>query len=238
MTMSKKTELWACYPLTFIHFRTSLLGMAIFLGIALLTGCEGQQGRQVLSFTETSIILEHNSIDGDGEIVVFVKGGDDGLGMLRVTAPNGVEILRVSSKEKVVGLREFSLETAEPEIGKVRIAYPEGVYRFDGMTQHGQRLSGNATLSHALPTAPSAHFVAATNKVSWEPDARLEGYRIEVEREENGEDTAKLTMDLPADAASFTIPKAFHSPGSYQLGLAAIGKNGNIVVVEKEYTIK
>ena len=46
-----------------------------------------------------------------------------------------------------------------------------------------------------------------------------------------------LSVELPADATSFDVPAGFMLPGSqYQVGIAAVGENGNITVVETIFT--
>ena len=108
----------------------------VILGLALLgvlSGCMSncsQSGQPVppaeLTFAEASIILEHNATDDDAEIVVFIKGGEEGLRKLRMYAPNNTTVLNLSTKDRTIGLREFAVESAEPGVDKVMGAYPEG----------------------------------------------------------------------------------------------------------------
>ncbi len=72
-----------------------------------------------MEFSQASIILEHNATDRDAEIVAFVKGGDEGLVILKIYAPNGKTILDLSTDERIVGLREFAIESAEPDMADV-----------------------------------------------------------------------------------------------------------------------
>jgi hypothetical protein len=190
-------------------------------------------------FAEATIILEHNASDGDGEIVMFVKGGDIGLAELSVSAPNGEVVLHVASPDKGVGYREFALETAEPALEQVLQAYPEGTYRFDGRDLRGARLHGEAVLAHHLPASPVIDITRVeTGTVSWKsvPEAKL--YRLEFEREDGDRDLLKFVLDLPNTFTTFRIPSAFLAPGDCQIGVAAVSGNGNVVVVEKEFTIR
>jgi hypothetical protein len=63
------------------------------------------------------------------------------------------------------------------------------------------------------------------------------GYVIEFEREVDGRDELKLTAELPASATSLPIPAALLVPGDYQAGVAAVSEDGNLIVVEQEFSI-
>jgi len=47
----------------------------------------------------------------------------------------------------------------------------------------------------------------------------------------------KLTLDLPSSVTDFQVPEVLLGLCDYQVGIAAISKNGNIVVAEKEFSI-
>ena len=188
-------------------------------------------------FAEASIILEHNATDGDAEIVVFAKGGDKGLTMLNILAPDGAEVLKLLTQKNTIGLRKFSIESAEPVISEVIRAFPEGTYRFEGVTVDGARLLSTANLVHDLPNPPMITINKTVGKLSWSNVSGATGYSIEVEQEVDGVDVMKLTVDLPVPCKSFSIPKALLVPGKYKVGVAVHGETGNIVVVEKEFEI-
>ena len=147
-------------------------------------------------FTEASIILEHNATDGDAEIVVFAQGGDKGLTRLSILAPDGTAVLDLSTQKRTLGLRKFSVESAEPVISEVISAYPEGTYRFEGVTVDGVRLHSTANLVHGLPSPPVITINKAEGRVNWSAVAGATGYSIELEREVDGENVMKLTLDL------------------------------------------
>jgi hypothetical protein len=189
-------------------------------------------------FTEASIILEHNATDGDAEIVVFVKGGDKGLTRLSIFAPDGKAVLDLSTQKKTIGLRKFSVESAEPRVtSEVMSAYPEGMYRFEGITVDGVRLQSTVNLVHDLPSPPLITVSETEGKVNWPAVAGAAGYKIELEREVDGENVMKLAVDLPITSTSFSMPKMLLVPGEYKVGLVVRGETGNIVVVEKEFEI-
>ena len=226
-----------------LELKKSLLLVVIGVNLlCMLPGCmskRNQPGHPVpiskLTFAEASIILEHNATDNDAEIVVFVKGGEEGLTKLRVYAPNNDTVLDLSTKDKTVGLREFAVESAEPGVTKVIGAYPEGTYRIEGVTISGDTLQTSAILSHKLPSSPELKVDKTTGTVTWSYVADAVKYSIELEQEVNNEDVMKLTIELPPTVRSFSIPKAFLLPGQYQVGVAVHGANGNITVVEQEF---
>ena len=224
------------------RFLQAAVGVAILGG---LSGCMtdsivpgSPRGGSGLEFAEARLILEHNATDGDAEIVVFVKGGDEGLASLKVYAPDGSVVLAASTQDRAVGLREFAVESAEPGVAQVLRAYPEGNYCIEGVTIGGDRLHASARLHHQLPSPPKLRVNTAAGTVTWSAAPGAVAYSIELEREVDGEDEMKLTMELPVDVRSFSIPKAFLVPGDYQVGIAAHGANGNIIVVEREFSIE
>jgi hypothetical protein len=208
--------------------------------LGFLSGCthlEPANSALGTEFTEASIILEHNSTDGDAEIVVYAKGGDKGLTMLNILAPDGAEVLKLLTQKNTIGLRKFSIESAEPVISEVIRAFPEGTYRFEGVTVDGARLLSTANLVHDLPSPPMITVNKTEGELSWSTVSGATGYSIEVEREVDGVEMMKLTVDLKAPCKSFLIPKALLVPGKYKVGVAVHGETGNIVVVEKEFEI-
>ena len=70
---------------------------------------EVSQAEPEMKFSKASIILERNVTDDDAEIVIYIKGDDEGLAWLRVTAPNRSRILEVATQDKVIGLRQFAI---------------------------------------------------------------------------------------------------------------------------------
>jgi len=188
-------------------------------------------------FSEVAINLEYNATDGDGELVVFSKGPTEGLAQLKINAPNGRSILDLSTKDRLVGIREFDVETAEPMIDTVISAYPEGLYRFGGVTLGGSKLHALAQLVHKLPAPPEIHVNKETGTVSWSSVVGAAKYSVALERKIDNEKKMVLTIDLPATARMFSIPKVFAVPGDYQVAVAVHGENGNVTEVEYEFTL-
>ncbi len=192
---------------------------------------------EVKKFGKASIVVEQNFTDDDAEIVILAKGIDEGLAKLKVFGPSGREILRLSAHDKILGVREFAVESAEPNVTDVLSAYPAGRYRFEGYTISGMRLEAVRNLSHVLPKATVVEMDKTSGTLSWTPVSGVKGYRLEFEREVKEIDVLKLTLELPSSVTDFQVPEVLLGPGDYQVGIAAISKNGNIVVVEKEFSI-
>ena len=227
------------------QFRTHTMRLVVCLAIlSTLSACSttkddsrADHPATGLPFAEATMILEHNASDDDAEIVLFVKGGDEGLASLRVIAPDDSVMLDLTTDDRTVGLREFGVESAEPGLTDVTGAFPEGSYRLEGVTISGDALVGTTTLSHSLPAQPELTVDLPAGTVTWTASADAAMYSIELERELNDVDEMAMTMELPADVTSFAIPAAFRVPGDYQVGIAVHGANGNITVIEHEFTI-
>jgi hypothetical protein len=214
---------------------TCILKVAIInIAIILLTGSAFSDE---LEFSQASIILEHNAVDHDAEIVAVVKGGDEGLVKLKIFAPDGKSILDVSTEEMIVGLREFSIESAEPDMANVIHSYPEGLYSIQGITVSGKKLRASVKFSHQLPGLPKLQLNKKAGQITWSPVSGATKYMVELEREIEDKDIMKLRIELPPTIRSFSIPKAFLVPGDYQIGILTYGVNGNITVVEEEFSL-
>ncbi|MGH7538487.1 MAG: hypothetical protein ACREMF_07635 [Gemmatimonadales bacterium] len=195
-------------------------------------------------FAVASIRLEQNATDGDFEVVVEAKGGEDGLTRLTVVAPDGRTVVDLTAPDaSTLGVRQFRFESPEPSnAAKLKAAYPAGVYTFSGSTAGGVKLSGTATLSHALPAPASVIRPAADARdvairdvgISWTPVTNLAAYIVYVE---NHELDVEITARLPATAASFAVPNGFLVPGKeYTLGIGTVTRDGNMSFVETAFT--
>lgn len=155
-----------------------------------------------------------------------------------IIAPDGNTVLDLSTQKKILGLRKFSVESAGQVVSsEVMKAYPEGTYRFEGVTVDGVRLHSTTNFVHSLPSLPVITINKTSGRVNWSAIDGATGYRIELEREVDGENVMKLTVDLPITFTSFSIPEMLLAPGKYKAGIVVRGETGNIVVVEKEFEI-
>jgi hypothetical protein len=195
------------------------------------------------AFDTAQIYVEQNATDGDTEVVMAATGGDDGLRLLRVRAPDGRIVLSVGSRDPgILGLREFLFESPEPPNDEILDAYPEGTYVFHGSTHGGERLRGRAELSHALPpptfiTHPPAGGVVPPRSliIEWTAVPGVREYVLELENESVDPEQA-LTINLRPDVTHFEVPEALLVPESdYQVGIGSVAANGNVVFVENVF---
>lgn len=221
----------------------TVVGLAV-LGLVMAAPSHGDDDdddgdSRCLEFSELSIILEQNATDMDSEVVIFAKGGDEGLGRFSVTAPNGRKVARFDARGRgVIGIREFNLESPEPpDLQEVLGAFPEGTYRFRGRTMSGDCLRGEASLSHAIAMAseliaPGEGEILRRDEVvvTWAAVPEAEVYIIELQNEETEEE---LVADVPRSDLSFVPPEGWLVPDTeYQVSVAVKIESGNITVVE------
>jgi hypothetical protein len=196
--------------------------------------------KAVSEFENAEIRIEQNATDGDTEVVIFVKGGDDGFKHLSVRAPDRRMVVSTFSLDPTIrGQRELLFESPEPPGEAILASYPEGTYVFKGVTHAGERFVGRAHLSHDLPLAalilaPSdgACVPPGPLVIEWSAVTNAEQIILELENE-SADPEQSFTFSLPADATRFELPATLIAPGaSYQLGIGTVGENGNIVFVE------
>jgi hypothetical protein len=189
------------------------------------------------------VYFEQNATDGDVEVVFKVKGGDDGLTSLTVTAPDGRTVLSATSPDSsTMGVRKYSFESPEPtDAARLKAAYPEGAYTFAATTAAGERYAGEATLSHRLPPAAAvltpadgAAGVAVTGvRITWTPVPDAAAYVVAIEQPDLG---FELTVRLPGAATSFAVPDGVLQPGhGYTLAVGAELAGGNVSVIETSF---
>ncbi len=192
-------------------------------------------------FEELSLALEQNATDGDTEVVLFAKGGDDGLKSLQVAGPSGRKVVKLTGDRRGIGLREFLLESAEPpDLPLVLASFPEGTYSFSGKTVEGECLRGSAALSHQIAPAatlltPAEDEVVAVDALvlSWSAVAGAERYVVELNNEDTG---SEITFEVFPPTASLEIPPSvLEADSEYQYGLGVRAPDGNLTVVERTF---
>lgn len=217
------------------------LGLAPALACALApspTAARGG-GEDPAEFEKLSVILEVNQTDGDAEIVTAVKTSE-GMETLAIRFPDGKKkVIELKTKD-AVGQGEVLLESAEPSIDEVLEAFPEGTYSFEVKTVSGQKICGEATLSHHVLEGPEfwpcdgCEVSPEDLEISWIPVAGAAGYIIELE---NDDLDVNVTARLGAETVTFRVPDGFLQPGTeYDLGVAAISQVGNITFAEGSFT--
>jgi hypothetical protein len=213
-------------------------------------------GAWALQYSETRIIIEVNSTDGDAGIQIFLDG--EGWAELEVTDPDGEEILEIEAEGSVglQGITELFFESAEPSFDEQTLEelfalFPEGKYRFKGETVDGMPLRGKAMLTHAIPDGPvivspeEGEIVDPDDVVIfWDPvvdpfpgtwlPVEITGYQVIVEREEPSK--LVFSVDLQASASQVTVPWEFLEPETtYKFEVLAIEAGGNQTISESEF---
>lgn len=200
--------------------------------------------RWATDFTVASINVERNATDGDTEVVISVVPGDEGLKYLTLRAPDKRTIFDIFSLDRsVLGMREFNLESPEPPGDAILSAYPQGVYQFTGRSTAGEWFRSEVRLSHLMPAEPvimlpteGSEVPVGSVRIEWSAVPGLQKVVVEIENESVDPEQV-MTAQLPAGATSFDVPASFIQPGGeYQIGVAAVGMNGNITVVESTFT--
>jgi hypothetical protein len=195
---------------------------------------------EVIPFDEAQLFIEFNSTDNDAGIQVFLDGEDWEL--LRIRSPHGQKILQILATGGLeeLGLTELRFESAEPSPflpeREILALFPEGDYEFEARTLEGDVLVSTATLSHALPAAPSISSPCDQEVdpdsavITWGSIAEVVGYEVIVENEDLG---VSLTAVLPASKTSLQVSPDFLEPATeYKVEVLAIGANGNKTITE------
>jgi hypothetical protein len=225
-----------------------------------------------LPFADVSIILETNATDCDTGLQLFFDG--DAWKSVKIKDPNGRRILDVRAlgslrgfglveqfnetdepvmKELVEGFPELECDEPEFTLEEFFELFPEGIYEFKGKTVEGDKMEGEATLSHVIPAppeivAPEEDSVLDVNNsviIEWERvdepilpglgDVEIGGFQVIVERE----DPAPLvvfTADLSADTTAVRVPPQFLQTGaSYSFAVLQIDVSGNQTIAESGF---
>jgi hypothetical protein len=107
-------------------------------------------------------------------------------------------------------------------------------------TPEGLPAVGYAELSHQLQRPPvllqpfdGAQGISTTPLVVWVPDPEVSEYRVNLEQGE----TDGLSVRLPAGSGAFQVPYGVLRPGTEtQVEVGAVGRNGNVTLVESYFT--
>ena len=231
-------------PVCFSNRIPLMAGLTLLLvSLGLVLGI-GKESRSSVPFEVASVHFEQNATDGDVEVVFKVQGGNDGLAKLVVVSPDGRKVIDFTAPDATtLGIRQFSFESPEPaDTNKLKAAYPEGVYTFEGVTSAGAKLHGKSTLNHQLPATasflrplPEAEGMDTENlEIRWTPVKNMAAYIIEIEQDELH---VRVEAQLPGSATSFAVPDGFLLPDTeYDLSIGTVAHEGNISFVETSFT--
>jgi hypothetical protein len=198
-----------------------------------------------LRYERHDLFIETNATDGDAGLQVSLDAED--WRWLKLRDPRGKLILDLQAKGRLrgYGLTELFFEASEPSFDEVpfrvfKKRFPEGKYSFRGQTVEGRRLVGSDRLSHLVPAAPKVTFPTAGARVdpngfavTWEPVTTPAGVKIVSYQVIVSQGERDLSMYLPADATSASIPGEFLQPGTEtEAEVLARERSGNQTITE------
>ena len=218
-----------------------LVAVLIALSIRFVGRADG--GVETIPFDEISFFFEFNETDED--LGVQLSLGADTWKRLRIFDPSGKKILEVAGSDslKEFGLSSLNFESNEPtfdEVPKEDILdlFPEGEYKFEGLTVEGDKLVGTATLTHDIPDGPVIcspeedevvdpdSVVITWKSVTTPASIEIESYQVIVTNDEDPQ--FEYSVRLPADATSLSVPAEFFEPDTeYELEILAVETSGN-----------
>ncbi len=204
------------------------------------------------------IRIEVNATDGDAGIQIFLDG--EGWTRLEVFDPNGQQILDFSANGGVEqqGITELFFESAEPSfeeqtLEELFLLFPAGMYKFEATTDEGKKLTGKATLSHAIPAGPEVispeedEVLDAGSPVviSWEPvtdpfpetdlAVNVVAYQVIVEQVKP-QSVRVFSITLPATTSQVTLPaELIQGNAEYKFEVLAIEAGGNQTITESTF---
>jgi Fibronectin type III domain len=202
--------------------------------------------KKSIRLEDATTIIELNATDGDAGLQVFADG--EPWKSMQFSRPGGKTLLNVNTRGRLkrLGLTELFSESNEPEfkdlpLNEFKRLFPEGTYTYSGKTVEGDKLIGEAKLSHDTPpgpeiTSPAAGATVPEDNVvaQWAPvpapGIDVTGYRVIVERENP---LRVFNADLPASQTSVTIPSEYLEPATeYKLEVQTIEASGNQTISE------
>jgi hypothetical protein len=219
-------------------FRILLLGV-VALGLAAPSWAA--------KFEISRIYIEYNSSANDLGFHVSLDGED--WKTLKIVNPAGVTILDLTGKGPYaqLGLTELFFEGAEPNLDDFPLAqllalFPEGQYRFSGLTVGGTRISSSAVLSHAVPDGPAVssevnddsiviRWEAVTDHPEGFPEQKIQivAYQVLVD---------PFQVTLPGSSREVTLPPEFVESlkaGAHPFEVLAIDASGNQTITEGSF---
>jgi len=223
----------------------TLTGISALLSIAvaavLLLPMTSAAKNPNLEFEDPALIVVYSVTDDDAQIIAR-GGSEERIKKVAIFGPHGTVHLKAGFKDgDRLGQADFQFETPEPSLDDLKVAYPEGDYRFRGKTVDGDILESIVPLSYDLLPTPVMTYpkegeteVPINGLVVEFSSDDAEAIRLEIEDEEEG---VALKVDLPGNATSFVVPNGWLQSGTvYVLDIKAIAEWGNQTVVDVEFT--
>jgi hypothetical protein len=213
-----------------------------------------------IELEEADIFIEWNSTDDDYGVHIFWDG--DPWKRMKVIYEGEDDddekiVLDVKAKKslKRQGLTEAFFESAEPTTDELSLAkflrrFPEGEYEFEGRTNDGEEIEGEAEFTHTLPAPPENLCPEEDDEVSHEGftvsfdevtedtegnEIEIVFYEVVVEKEEGDILQVFSVILLPSGTGNMCVevPEAFLEPDTeYKLEVIAEEESGNRTAAE------
>jgi hypothetical protein len=229
------------------HRLLSLVALLFIVPPAVHAAAAGARPKPV-EFSDARLKVEINATDGDAGLQVFLDG--EAWNEVELRDPQGRPIIDVdvTGRARDYGLTELFSESSEPPftefpLERFTALFPEGNYTFRAITVDGVTMTGTATLTHNFPDGPEILSPVADSKlprdqvvVRWAPvttpaGIEIAGYQVLLVQEEPV--LRVFSADLPATAASLTVPAEFVQPHTeYKVEVLAIEAGGNQTLTE------
>jgi len=136
--------------------------VALIVAVPIASAGHRHHRHDAVELADAEIFFEENATDEDLGIQFFLDG--EAWKRIRIYSPNWRRLVdvKVKGSTRVIGLTELFSESAEPgfdELSRDEFLelFPEGTYKYLGMTVEGEWLWGEAKLTHDFPAAPTVY---------------------------------------------------------------------------------
>jgi hypothetical protein len=136
--------------------------VALIFTVPIASAGHRHHRHEVVELADAEIFFEENATDEDLGIQFFLDG--EAWKRIKIYSPNWRRLVdvKVKGSTRVIGLTELFSESAEPgfdELSRDEFLelFPEGTYKYLGMTVEGEWLWGEAELTHDFPAAPTIY---------------------------------------------------------------------------------
>ncbi|MDR4506985.1 MAG: fibronectin type III domain-containing protein [Candidatus Brocadiaceae bacterium] len=227
--------------------------LAAMISIVFSLGPTASANGKAIELDEAEVFIEWNSTDTDYGIQFFWDSG--GFTSMKIKNESGKPVLDVKTKKNVKeqGLTEGFFESVEPPASELSMEeflerFPEGEYTFRGKSIEGNKLVGEANLTHTLPAPPenlspeegdvvsNLGFTASFDPVLFDTDGNpidIEFYEVVVEKEEDDPILQVFSVILRPTQTSVFVPAEFLEPGTeYKMEVIAQEESGNRTIAE------
>ena len=231
-------------------------------------GGGGHGKKEKMPFKDAEFFIEFNSTAIDTGVQVFLDG--DNWKKVTISDPKDRTIFMVRGKKTLgrLGLTELFFESVEPALSDLSLEdfmalFPEGDYKFKGITNDRIKLESEVEFTHVIPCGPevSAEEEDGAVIIKWYPvedvvapaatdaasevvcvdpedmhvDLEIVSYQVILESDEV---EIHLIIDLPGDATQLTIPPELIEPGAcYQFEVLAKEESGNQTITESSFCV-